>query len=147
MNYEDDVFTLALHVRCLHDSLKLDIDPDFFRKGVLAHIDWLDSVIGRMHQSLQSSSLFVRRQEILLSLHKLRRSFIRTLDDLIDKKVAFAQCLEGKEEQLRSIRDRQERENAEGKALVSGRGPGTEEEHIVSPEELKFLMTAPEDTG
>ena len=35
INYEDDIFTLALQVRCLQDTLKLEIDPELFRERIL----------------------------------------------------------------------------------------------------------------
>jgi len=38
INYEDDIFSLALQVRCLQDMLKLEIDPEFFRERVLGDI-------------------------------------------------------------------------------------------------------------
>jgi len=147
INYEDDIFTLALHVRCLHDSARLEIDPEFFRKGILDDIAWLDASIGKIHRNLLASSLFVKRQEHLRALQKLRRSFVKALDDLVENRIPFAQHLGDMVGELRAIRDRQARESAEGNALLTGKEPGTEEEHIVSAEELKFLMTTPEDGG
>jgi hypothetical protein len=146
INYEDDIFSLALQVRCLQDMLKLEIDPEFFRKRVLGDIAWVDAMIGKVSQSLLTSSLFVKRQEHLREIQKLKRAFIEAIDGLLGKRVPFAQHLADWNERLRSIRDSHEKEIAEIREALTGRGPGApEEEHMVSAEELKFLMTAPEE--
>ena len=86
INYEDDIFTLALQVRCLRDTLKLEVDPDLFKDRILGDILWIDSTIGRLFQSLRESSLYVKRQEHLKELQKLKRAFADALDALVEKR-------------------------------------------------------------
>jgi len=149
INYEDDIFSLALQVRCLQDILKLEIDPEFFRERILGDISWADIMIAKVYQSLVASSLFVKRQEHLREIQKLKRAFIEAIDGLLAKRVPFAQHVADAGERLRAIRDAHEKDIADIRELLSGHGQGApEEEQVVSAEELKFLMTAvPEDEG
>ncbi|MGA2612939.1 MAG: hypothetical protein ABSG38_05755 [Spirochaetia bacterium] len=148
INYEDDIFSLALQVRCLQDILKLEIDPEFFRERVLGDIAWADVMIGKVYQSLVASSLFVKRQEHLREIQKLKRAFVDAIDGLIGKRVPFAQHVTDSGERLRAIRDLHEKDIADIRELLAGRGQGApEEEHMVSAEELKFLMTASDEEG
>ncbi|MGA2977512.1 MAG: hypothetical protein ABSF77_19575, partial [Spirochaetia bacterium] len=58
INYEDDIFTVALQVRCLQDALKLEVDPDLFKDRLLGDVAWIDAISGRLYQSLRDSSLY-----------------------------------------------------------------------------------------
>jgi hypothetical protein len=144
INYEDDIFSLALQVRCLQDTLKLEVDPEFFKERLLGDIAWLDLTIGRLYASLRESSLYVKRQEHLKELQKLTRAFQAALDALVEKRTPFSDHVPEKLEALRAIRDSHMRDIEEIKALIAGRG-APEEEHMVSAEELKFLMTAEDE--
>jgi hypothetical protein len=144
INYEDDIFTLALQVRCLQDTLKLDIDPELFRERLLGDIAWIESTIASLYTSLRESSLYVKRQEHLKELQKLKRAFVEALEALLSKRSPFAEHLPEKLEMLQAARDGQVRDIQDITALIDGKG-APEEEHMVSPEELKFLMTAEEN--
>jgi hypothetical protein len=144
INYEDDIFTLALQVRCLQDTLKLEVDPEIFRERLLGDIAWIESTIAGLYKSLRESSLYVKRQEHLKELQKLKRAFAEALDAVAEKRSPFAEHVPEKLEQMRGIRDAQVRDTEDIKALIAGKG-APEEEHMVSPEELKFLMTAEEN--
>ena len=141
INYEDDIFTLALQVRCLQDTLKLEVDPELFRERILGDITWIDATIGRLYQSLKESSLFVKRQEHLKELQKLKRAFAGALDALVEKRAPFAVHIAEKNGELRAIRDSHLRDIEEIRSILAGKG-APEVEHMVSTEELKFLMTS-----
>jgi len=146
INYEDDIFSLALQVRCLQDILRLEVDPEFFRERVLDDIAWADGMIARVYQSLVASSLFVKRQEHLREIQKLKRAFVEAIDGLLSRRVPFAQHVADSADQLRAIRDAHEKDIADIRELLTSSGQGVpEEEHMVSPEELKFLMTASDE--
>ena len=144
INYEDDIFTLALQVRWLQDALKLDIDPEMFRDRLLGDLSWIESTIGALYHSLRESSLYVKRQEHLKELQKLKRSFAEALDAVVEKRSPFAAHVPERLEEMRGSRDAQLRDIEEIRALIAGTG-APEGEHIVSAEELKFLMTAEEN--
>jgi hypothetical protein len=143
INYEDDIFTLALQVRCLQDTLKLDIDPELFRDRLLGDMAWIEATIASLYKSLRESSLYVKRQEHLKELQKLKRAFVETLEAILEKRSPFAVHIPERLELVRGSRDAQMRDIDDIKVLIAGKA-APEEEHMVSPEELKFLMTAEE---
>jgi hypothetical protein len=145
INYEDDIFTVALQVRCLQDTLKLEVDPELFRERIAADIAWIDAIIGRLYQSLRESSLYVRRQDHLKELSKLKRAFIDILDSLLEQRAPFAAHLADRSPGYRERRDAHLLDIEEIGVLLSG--GSTDEEHIVSQEELRFLMTSEDDDG
>jgi hypothetical protein len=140
INYEDDIFTLALQVRCLQDTLKLEVDPELFQDRILGDIAWIDATIGRLYQSLRDSSLYVKRQEHLKELAKLKRAFAEVLESLVAKRAPFAAHILDSLESLRAMRDSQTAEVEQIRALLSSKS-APDEEHMVSAEELRFLMT------
>ena len=144
INYEDDIFTLALQVRCLQDTLKLEVDPEIFRERLLGDIAWIELTIADLYRSLRESSLYVKRQEHLKDLQKLKRAFVEALDAVAEKRSPFAAHVPEKLEHLRTVRDAQVRDMEDIRVLIAGKG-APEDEHMVSPEELKFLMTSEEN--
>ena len=142
INYEDDLFSLALQVRCLHDILKLEIDPEFFRERIVGDIAHLDATIGRVFQSLRASPSFVGRQDHLREVQKLKQSFAEALGDILQKRVPFAAHLADRMEGIGEIQAAHLRDAAEIRGLLAARAPGPqEEENMVSAEELKILFT------
>jgi hypothetical protein len=144
INYEDDIFTVALQVRCLQDALKLEVDPDLFKDRILGDIAWIDGITARLLASLRDSSQYVKRQEHLKELAKLKRAFAEALDALVERKAPFAEHVQEKLPELRACRDAHRRDIGEIKTLLEGTGM-PEEQHMVSAEELKFLMTSDEE--
>jgi hypothetical protein len=144
INYEDDIFTVALQVRCLQDALKLEVDAELFAERIAGDIGWIDAISGSLYRSLRESSLYVKRQEHLKELAKLKRYFAEALDTVLERTAPLAEALLQRLSGLRGLRDAQVRDVAEIKQLLDGKGT-PEDEHIVSPEELKFLMTSDEE--
>jgi uncharacterized membrane protein YccC len=144
INYEDDIFTLALQVRCLQDILKLEVDPELFKDRILADIGWLDSTIGKLLESLRASSLYVKRQDHLKEMQKLKRAFAEALDAIVERRAALHEHLAEHIEEIRATRDSHRKDIEDIRALMRGATP-PEEAHMVSAEELKFLMTSEDD--
>ena len=144
INYEDDIFTVALQVRCLQDALKLEVDAELFAERIAGDIGWIDAISGSLYRSLRESSLYVKRQEHLKELAKLKRYFAEALDTVLERTAPLAQALLGRLPGLRGLRDAQVRDVAEIKLHLEGQGT-PEDEHMVSQEELKFLMTSDEE--
>ncbi len=144
INYEDDIFTVALQVRCLQDTLKLEVDPELFKDRIIGDISWIDGIIAKLYQSLRESSLYVKRQDYLRELQKLKRSYVEVLDSLVERRAPFAEHLAERAADLRARRDGHVRDIDEIGTLLLGAG-SADEEHIVSAEELRFLMTAEDE--
>jgi hypothetical protein len=146
INYEDDLFSLALQVRCLGDVLKLEIDPEFFRERIVGDIAWLDATIGRVYQGLRAGPAFVGRQDHLRELQRLKQAFAEALVGIVQKRAPFAVHLADRLEGIQEIRDAHLRDAAEIRGLLAAGATGPqEEEHMVSAEELKILFTPPEE--
>jgi hypothetical protein len=143
-NYEDTIFAITLQVRCLHDMLKLEIDPDLFTERILADIAWIDVAIASLAKDLQAGSPFVRRHEHLRELRALMRAFVEALDLLLEKRSPVSAHIPEKLEGLGVVRQRLQGGIDGIKSSLAAAGT-QEEEHIVSPEELRFLMSTPAD--
>ena len=144
INYEDDIFTVALQVRCLQDSLRLEVDPDLFRDRLLGDIAWIDSITGRLYQSLRDSSQHVKRAEHLRELSKLKRAFVAALDLLVEGAAPLSAHIAERLPSLRATRDAHARDMEEIRGILDGTG-APEDQHIVSEEELRFLMTSEDE--
>ncbi len=144
INYEDDIFTVALQVRCLQDALKLEVDAELFAERIAGDIGWIDAISGGLYRSLRESSLYVKRQEHLKELAKLKRYFAEALDTVLGRTAPLAEALLERLPGLRGLRDAQVRDVAEIKLVLEGKGT-PEDEHMVSQEELKFLMTSDDE--
>ncbi len=146
INYEDEIFTVALQVRCLQDALKLEVDAELFAERIAGDIGWIDAISGSLYRSLRDSSLYVRRQEHLKELAKLKRYFAEALDTVLERTAPLSDALLSRLPGLRGLRDAQAHDVEEIKQLLEGKGT-PEDAHIVSQEELKFLMTSDEEEG
>jgi hypothetical protein len=146
INYEDDIFSLALQVRCLRDILRLEIDPEFFRERIVADLASLDATISRIAQSLRASPSFAGRQDHLKELRRLELAFAEALADILDKRAPFWTHLADRVGSLGEMQASRAQEAADiGKMLAGGSAGPDEGEHMVSTEELKILFAPPEE--
>jgi hypothetical protein len=144
INYEDDIFTLSLFVRTLSDVLKLEIDSEFFRERIEGDITFIHSTIGRIFDTLSGAPLFLKRHEYLTEIQRLKRAFVDLLDAVIDGRFLFAEFLGGSAERFRGFRQVHEEDIALIRSVLSQSG-GREEEHIVSEDEFKILLSPTDD--
>jgi hypothetical protein len=144
INYEDDIFSLNLFVRNLSDILKLDIDPDLFRERVQGDIAFLDLAINRLFESLEGGPLFLKRDEHLKEMQRLKRSFVALLDSLIDGQAPISQFLLPFHGHFKGMREAHDRDVSNIRSLLS-RTASRDEEHIVSEDEFKILLSPPEE--
>ena len=144
INYEDDIFTLSLLVRNLTDMLKLDIDPEFFLRRIESDIVFLDGAIGRVYQILTSGPFFVKRHEYLQSMQRLKRSFVELLSAIVDRRFPFAEHMSGSVDAYRRMCDAHNEDLSAINSSLS-QTKGQEEEHIVSTDEFKNLLSPMEE--
>ena len=145
INYEDDMFALALQVRCLRDMLKLDIDVPLFKERILSDVSFLHAAICDLYRSLISRPSFAKRHEHLRDMQRLKRSFAALAGEaarvegiagsLVDGSLSFAE-----------IQGQHETEAAEiGRALTTRERGSAEEAGIISQEELEILFNPGEE--
>jgi hypothetical protein len=143
INFEDDIFTLSLLVRNLSDILKLEIDAEFFRDRIDGDVSFIDTAARRIHESLAESPLFLKRQEYLKGMQRMKRSFIGLLDAILEKRLPSAEFLLGQADRYRAIRAAHEKDLEEITAALS-KSSGLEEQHMVSENEFKILLSPTE---
>jgi hypothetical protein len=144
INYEDDIFTLSLLVRTLRDIMKLEIDPEFFRERITADINYLDGCINRIYQTLTASPFFLKRSDHLKAMQRLKRSFGELLDDISLRRVPCAEFLADQAERCRGLSEAHARDASAIRSSLAQ--PGSfEEEHIVSEDEFRILMSPQEE--
>ncbi len=143
INYEDDIFTLSLLVRNLSDILKLEIDAEFFRERIDGDIAFIDATARRIHESLAESPVFLKRQEYLKGMQRMQRSFIGLLEAILEKRFPFAEFLQGQADRYRAIREAHEKDLGDINSALS-RSSGLEEQHMVSENEFKILLSPTE---
>jgi hypothetical protein len=145
INYEDDIFALSLLLRGVSDIVKLDIDAEFFAERVDTDIRFIDAAMRRVSASLSSGPFFLKRQDYLKDLQRLKRSFVELLDSLAEKRVPFAEILSASAGRYRDMRTVNEKDILELRSRLS-ESTGLEEEHMVSENEYKILLSPTDDT-
>ena len=146
INYEDDIFILTLIIRTLRDITGLEADADLFRDKILGDIYFIDATMERIYESLKEFPSFLRRQEHLKDLRKLKTVLMELLDDIREGRTQFSNALQEHTEKLHAIREAHARDVAEIRDLLSRSAAGPAEgEQMVSEQELKILLS--EDEG
>jgi hypothetical protein len=145
INYEDDIFALSLLLRSVSDIVKLDVDAEYFAERVDADIRFIDSAMRRVFQSLSSGPFFLKRQEYLKDLLKLKTSFADLLDAITEKRVTFAEFLSQPLARYREMRGVNLREISDIRLSLSD-STGVEEENMVSENEYKILLSPTDET-
>jgi len=145
INYEDDIFAISLLLRGVSDIVKLDIDAEFFVERVDGDIRFIDSAIRRVFQSLSSGPFFLKRHDYLKDLQRLKRSFVELLDSLVEKRVPFSEFLSASAGRYREMRSANESDISDIRSRLSD-SAGLEEEHMVSENEYKILLSPNDET-
>lgn len=141
INYEDDLFALTLMVRNLSDILKLDADPTFFRDKLASDLFAVDAIMARVSAALQECGTFVKRNDHLRELVKLKKLYTDLLEEALLCHAPLSQALTDYGEKFRRIRDAHNREMGGIRdALARAVSAPQEREHMVSEEEFKSLL-------
>jgi hypothetical protein len=146
INYEDDIFALSLLLRGVSDIVKLDIDADFFAERVDGDIRFIDSAMRRVFESISSGPFFLKRQDYLKDMLRLKNSFVDLLDSLAENRVAFAETLSRSTARYHDMGAVNQREISDIRSSLS-ESSGLEEEHMVSEDEYKILLSPTDETS
>lgn len=145
VNYEDDIFFVSTIIKSLSNGIALEIDPDFFRDKVVEDIAFVNTTLNRLNDSLQENVYLIRRAEYMRELARAVHGFCDFLDSVHSTESAFGEALRESSDTLQRYRSEQsEVLNYLNRTIRSEKTQVTEEEHIVSRDEYRFLL---EDRG
>ncbi|MDR0709973.1 MAG: hypothetical protein LBF77_07900 [Spirochaetaceae bacterium] len=79
INFEDNIFILNTRIKVIRDMLLLDADPDFFLKKTLDDLEFIDSTLSVLLDSLNNNKKYVEREEQFYNLLETERSLSEVL--------------------------------------------------------------------
>lgn len=139
VNYEENIFFLALVLKQLTAALKLNVDADLFRERVVGDFQFLDRSLDRLYESLKSNQRMIDRLPHLRELQRLNTTLAGLLEEVLQGRSPLADELEGDIDRLRGLRESRERQLRELSQEMSRHLAG-EHEQVVSEEEFKGLL-------
>ncbi len=146
VNYEDDIFFLSSIVKSLSNGIELDIDPEFFRDKIIEDIAFVNMTLNRLKDSLQENAYLIRRTEYMRELARAVQVFCNFLDSVNSSESALGEALRDSSETVQRYRSEQaEVLNYLNRTIRSEKTQVTEEEHIVSQDEYRFLLEDQDD--
>ncbi len=146
VNYEDNIFYLALIFKGISASLKLNIDTNLYRDRIVEDIRFLDKTSSNIFQSLKANHLMIDRLAHMKGLQKLNRDIIALLEEILEERIPLASSLEQDFDLLQRIQSNRESELAHIKEMVvEHNNASPDQEQIVSEEEFKYLLSSEEE--
>lgn len=139
VNYEENIFFLALVLKQLTAALKLNVDADLFRERVVGDFQFLDRSLDRLYESLKSNQRMIDRLPHLRELQRLNTTLAGLLEEVLQGRSPLADELEADIDRLRGLRESRERQLRELSQEMSRHLAG-EHEQVVSEEEFKGLL-------
>ncbi len=140
MNYEDNLFFLNVLIKTLKDGMSLDIDKEYFLDKMVEDIFFIDRTLEKIHVSLKENPLLIKRPEYMRQLLRSKKAFASFLQDIVEGKFEFSAHLEPVFQDLHASRAEHLKEISEIQAQLQKAGTISDDQDIVSEEELKFLL-------
>jgi hypothetical protein len=146
INYEDDIFYLTHIVRKLADGLKLDIDPNTFKKLIIEEVSFLNKSIEALFHTLKNSQLKINRDLYFKSMLRLNRQYVGLLNDIINHTSPFALNLQEYTDMLLRFKSQHMEYITELEDLLSDITTNSNgDQEIISEEEMRILLTDHEE--
>jgi uncharacterized C2H2 Zn-finger protein len=146
VNYEDNIFFLLVQVKAIRDGVRLDIDARYFGQKLVQDLLHIASVTDDIFKPLKTNIHLLKRHNYLKDLKRLKKQYIELVDDIIENKVQQAHIFAASIEKLREIKKAYSKDLLDIKNLLpKSAGEHGEEEHMVSEEEIKFLLVQDEE--
>ena len=141
-NYENNIFYLQTLLKTARNGLSLEIDAEYFQGKILDDILFLSSSLSAMYASLKANTHLIKKTNYLRSLLRTKRDFTELVQNILEKKLPLAYCLEAELPKLKTCMAEQKLDIDEIKAQVENRGQneGLAESDIISSEEFHFLL-------
>ena len=146
LDYGDHIFFLAVRVRSLRDSARLNLRSDIFIERIHEDITFVEKAIDRLSLSLKDGSLMKNRTEYLRNINRLIRDFTVVLTQIVDGEATFSEELKDQFEAYRGSIKRFWGEAEKIDSLIESIvGTSREGEFIISEEEYKILLSDSDD--
>jgi hypothetical protein len=139
INFEDNLFVLAMRIRMIRDLLILDADPDLFLEKTMEDIDFIDYALGALLKELVENSRLLERDEAFENLSELEWRFDQVLGEMLSGgKSISAAPFPMLRERVTMVRNRSldRRKTADD----SRSGPEGAAEPLVSADEMSELL-------
>ena len=141
INYEDNLYCLAMSLKNIRISLGLEVDRELFLQKVVNDIIFYDSVLQKLYQSLIQNTFLIRRLELLRLVLLAKKDFIQFLDDINTIDSSFAKDLDAFSNQLLQCRERNNENIHDIQSLLLGPDQGNQQsEDLITSDEYKYLF-------
>ncbi|MDR1419188.1 MAG: hypothetical protein LBI86_02320 [Treponema sp.] len=82
INFEDNLFALAMRIQMIRDLFALDADPELFLEKTMDDIDFIDCTLGVLLRELTENSRLLERDEAFENLSELEWRFDQALGEM-----------------------------------------------------------------
>jgi hypothetical protein len=79
INFEDNIFILTQRIRMIQDLLALDADPELFLEKTIEDIDFIDTALGILLDSLVKNNRLIEQEIQYENLSEMEWQFSRVL--------------------------------------------------------------------
>ena len=146
LNYGDHIFFLAVRVRSLRDSGRLELGSAVFVDRIREDIIFVDTAIRTLSQSLKDGSLMKNRIVYLRDITRLMYEFSSMLTRIIAGETSISESLKPQFKSYQSLSDRLKGEIEEIETIINGIvGTNRDGDFIISEEEYKSLLSDGDD--
>ncbi|MDR3168129.1 MAG: hypothetical protein LBT93_09300 [Treponema sp.] len=83
INFEDNIFILTQRIRIIRDLVALDADPELFLEKTIEDVDFIDTTLGVLLDSLVKNNRFIERELQYENLSELEWQFSQALRELL----------------------------------------------------------------
>ena len=143
VNFEDNSFITMMRIRMIRDTITLDADPELFLEKILDDIYFTDHSLRILLEYLQENHRLIEREELLEHLSELEWQFSQVLQELLDHNGNISiRDIPTIREKLSCLRSNSLERRRTAENLCSGTENSSDEEPIVSSEELTELLKA-----
>lgn len=145
VNYDDNLFFVMSLSRTLRSGMQLELDPDYFREKLVEDIFFVDRTLEQIYEALRVNTFLINRRDHLRELMRAKRIFADMLDDVLERRVPFADELDAFRSKLAGARDQHVRDISDIQKAMDV-SEGTEDQQtIVSQDEYRFLFSNDDD--
>ncbi|MDR1105845.1 MAG: hypothetical protein LBL44_05770 [Treponema sp.] len=137
INFEDNLFALAMRIQMIRDLFALDADPGLFLEKTMDDIDFIDYTLGVLLRELTENSRLLERDEAFENLSELEWRFDQALGEMCSGGGIPAASYPMLRERIALVKSRSAERRKTADASLS---PSPSSEPLVSVDELSELL-------